>query len=205
MTTAIIPEWLPGPATVKTSPLQVDVWRVDLDDRAESAKADTLDALHEILARYLPGGRQAVEIERSASGKPYLSKPGIPLRFNLSHCRDLALVAVSACCELGVDVERIRSVGDPLRLARRALSDADIAMLEKLPSDRQLAAFLDLWTQLEARQKAFGRGIFAPPVDRASLQCVTLRPTPLHYACMCGVQPGDALELRFFRFEPVVS
>lgn len=204
MKSAFIPEWLPGPATVDTPPTQVDVWRIDLDERAESAKACTHDALHEILARYLPDGRQAVVIERSTSGKPCLSNPGFPLRFNLSHCRDLALVAISACCELGIDVERRRSLGDPLRLARRAFSDADVAILESLPPDRQPAGFLDLWTQLEARQKAFGRGVFAAPVDRASVRCITLRPTPHHYACVCGAQPRGALELRFFHFQPLV-
>ena len=57
---------------------------------------------------------------------------------------------------------------------------------------------------IEARQKAFGRGIFATPVDRASVSCSTLRPTPDHYACVCGAQPGGALELRFFRFQPLM-
>ncbi len=203
MKSAVIPDWLPGPSTVETQPLCVDVWQVDLRDAADAARAHAHSALHEILARYLPAELRPLQIARSAGGKPYLSGQPVPLYFNLSHCRDLALIAVSASCELGIDVERARTLSDPLRLARRVCDDSDVAALEPLPPERQLSAFFDLWTRLEARQKAWGRGIFATRVDRASVHCTALRPTPQHHACVCGVHSDGDLDLRYFHFEPL--
>ena len=120
--------------------------------------------MRDLLGRYLERPAEMLALSLQPGGKPFLD---LPIKFNLSHCADTALLAVTPTAEVGVDVERLREVGDPLRLAGRALTADELAQLSDAPSDRQLELFLDLWTRMEARQKAFGRGIFAARIDPA--------------------------------------
>ena len=93
---------------------------------------------------------------RSERGKPHLD--GAPLAFSLSHAPGLALIGLSPCGSIGVDVERTRRVR--LVKARRARIEEAGAALQAapLPDDGE-ARFLQAWVRLEAFAKAEGCGI----------------------------------------------
>lgn len=141
-------------------PAQIHVWRAGLDaerwpsaerlPRAERDRAGRIQrpearrrwvasrwALRVVLGRYLGEDPAAIALETGVRGKPALRDRAVSLRFNLSHSRGLAVIAVAHGQEVGVDVEWI----DPRR-------------------DRP-EAFYARWTRREAVAKCLGAGIWA--------------------------------------------
>ncbi len=118
-------------------------------------------ALRSILGIYLdvPGGD--VEIALSPTGKPelasHLAQNG--LQFNLSHSEEIALVAVSFNREVGIDVERIRPLGEMESIVERDFAAAERDAWLGLPDDQRIAAFFRCWTRKEAYLKARGVGL----------------------------------------------
>lgn len=98
-------------------------------------------------------------------GKPELVGPPSDLQFNMSHAHDVMLLAVARGRRVGVDIEHIDEPGDVRRIAARFLSPRDRDAIERLPADRQRAAFLRCWTRKEAYMKARGDGISRPLDD----------------------------------------
>src|SRR5215212_5287879 len=80
--------------------------------------------LREVLAGYLDEEPASLRIRDE--DKPRL-EPASPLRFNLSHSGDVAVVAVATEREVGVDVERIERDRDVARLAKRMFLSAEQA------------------------------------------------------------------------------
>jgi 4'-phosphopantetheinyl transferase len=94
----------------------------------------------------------------AAAGKPYLVDDR-QLRFNLSHSGAFCVIAVTRSGDVGIDVERLRPVGDPQGIARRAFTEAErAALLGCPPADRE-ALFYRIWTRKEALLKAMGLGL----------------------------------------------
>jgi 4'-phosphopantetheinyl transferase len=87
---------------------------------------------------------------------------GAELEFNLSHSGPIALYAVAARGELGVDVE----LADPYfareLIAERFFSPVEVATLRSLPHRLQPLAFLTCWSRKEAFIKAKGDGLSLP-------------------------------------------
>ena len=113
-------------------------------------------ALRLILAGYLDAPPDELRLQRGRHGKPRLAASS-DLRFNLSHCGELALVAVSRHAEVGVDVDRLRP-GMPVEaFAERFFpaSDARFVAAAAGPTERA-ERFLRLWTRKEAVVKAAG-------------------------------------------------
>jgi 4'-phosphopantetheinyl transferase len=110
-----------------------------------------------VLARYLDEDPAALRFDER--GKPALDPPS-PLRFNLSHSGDVALVAVATEREVGVDVEEVKRRRDAAALARRTMVAAERAAIDE--ADDQLLAFHRHWVAKEAFAKATGRGIASP-------------------------------------------
>jgi 4'-phosphopantetheinyl transferase len=157
--------------------------------------------MRQILAHYLACSPASLEIDRQAGGKPYLAGNDQALEFNLSHTKGMALLAVCAHRPVGVDIEVVRAVADPLRLARRVMDQASIDALQATAdTEHRLQLFLDLWTQLEARQKTHGLGIFAPAVCRESTQSFGFRVDDDWQGCVAVAASPEPVELRFFRF-----
>jgi 4'-phosphopantetheinyl transferase len=208
----IFPSWEPGPERPVLAEGLVDIWRIDLGPavprgnvaparpKRESGPGRALaqTALREILGSYLGRPAALLEILVHRGGKPYLATG--TLEFNLSHCVDMALVAVTTGKAVGIDVEVERHVEDPLRLARRVLTSEELALLESQRGACRLERFLDFWTRMEARQKAVGHGIFATAVDPASLTSVTFRPAPRHWASLSLAPRGPEPAFRFFDY-----
>lgn len=117
-------------------------------------------ALRDILARYLRMTPAGLVFAISPHGKPSIS--GVPLRFNLSHSGDLALVAVTTGGEIGVDIEWFRPGIERDRIAERFFSAREAAALRALPAAARTEAFFNCWTRKEAFIKAVGDGLSYP-------------------------------------------
>ncbi len=72
---------------------------------------------------------------------------------------DLALIAVTSGWEVGVDVERVRSVGHLEHIARKYFHAAETDAVLRAPANERDIAFLRCWTAKEAVLKAIGTGV----------------------------------------------
>ncbi|HUM02519.1 MAG TPA: 4'-phosphopantetheinyl transferase superfamily protein, partial [Thermoanaerobaculia bacterium] len=115
-------------------------------------------ALREILSRYAGRAPEALRFGKRPDGKPeLLDPPG--WRFGFSHSLDLALCGVTRRHEVGVDLEALRPLSDPLDLAERFFAPDEAATLRRLPETSRQAAFFRCWTRKEAILKATGEGL----------------------------------------------
>lgn len=119
-------------------------------------------ALRTILGKALGIRPSAVEIELEEYGKPVLPPPFQHLHFNLSHCHDLALIALGVDGPLGVDVEASDRGKSLLGCETSFCHPDEIAGLPNGEEERA-AALLDLWTSKEALLKALGTGMSLAP------------------------------------------
>jgi 4'-phosphopantetheinyl transferase len=147
-------------------------------------------ALRTILSDYLEASPQELRFANGRFGKPYLLSPnalnglsrasrgetaarsrdvesarGEPaapqLHFNLSHCEDLALIAVSAEHLVGVDVEKVRGISELSHIVERYFSGEEKRFLDSVPKEERPRAFLALWSRREATAKALGLDLSA--------------------------------------------
>jgi 4'-phosphopantetheinyl transferase len=117
-------------------------------------------ALRSILGGYLGQQPHEVAIVANSNGKPQLSIG--ELGFNLTHSEDLALIAVTRGCEIGVDVEAVRPIERLVDLARRNFHPAEIAAVDAAVAADAPSVFLRCWTRKEAVLKALGAGLRSP-------------------------------------------
>ncbi|HTR35667.1 MAG TPA: 4'-phosphopantetheinyl transferase superfamily protein [Bryobacteraceae bacterium] len=129
-------------------------------------------ALRALLGGYLGGAPSDVRFSYGTKGKPSVADAASRLRFNASNSGELAVIAVTEGCELGVDVEHIRRVADLEKVAERFFAAGETAELMALPEAVRSQGFFNCWTRKEAYIKAVGDG-FAVPLDSFR---VTLRP-----------------------------
>jgi 4'-phosphopantetheinyl transferase len=177
----IVP-WTPA-VEVRLRPGDVQVWRASLEvgpgalaglravlAEDERARADRLPCERErerftvaraflrgVLARHLGVRADRVPLRLQRAGKPEL--PGSRLRFNLSHSRDRAVVALTLGCEIGVDLEALRPVQDACAVAERYFTPREAARLRSVREADRDAAFLRCWTRKEAYVKGVGGGL----------------------------------------------
>jgi 4'-phosphopantetheinyl transferase len=153
----------------------VEVFQIGLDRPADvvAAYAATLDpgereraarlrdsgpwtvahgALRELLGARLRTAPADVALAAGPHGKPEV--PGAALRFNLSHTRALAVIALAPGFEVGVDVERLDRRS---RAVERTLTPAEAAALDSA-ADRHVE-LLRTWCRKEALAKALGGGL----------------------------------------------
>ncbi len=179
-------DWADAPNALSLTRDHVHIWRVQLNcsehalrlfeqtlEPEERARAERFHferdrrrfiaaraQLRMILARYVGIDPYALVFSYGSRGKPFLaqaSKP--PLKFNLSHSGELALVAVTRDRDIGVDLEEVRSFDDAGGLAERFFSPQENAVLRALPETARLEAFFCCWTLKEAYVKATGDGL----------------------------------------------
>lgn len=180
--------WQAAPREPRLPDDEVHVWRIELDDAAQSPRdaANCLSedetrratafhfeqdrtrfvagraALRRILASYTGQPPSELRFVYGEQGKPELVTPpgDAGLRFNLSHSRGLAICGVTRRREIGVDVERVRTRPNIERMAARFFSETENAALRSIPPKRRREAFFRCWTRKEAYLKALGSGIF---------------------------------------------
>jgi len=163
----------------------VHVWRVMLDEASAGADLAILSpeererasrlrtpllqrrfvaaraTLRSLLSLYLGKDPSTLSFAYGPNGKPAIAPP-VPIRFSVSHCRQLALVAIGSGCEMGVDVEELVAIRDAEALARRFFSPAEAAAIDSMDPARRSAAFLGVWVRKEAVVKALGAGLSYP-------------------------------------------
>jgi 4'-phosphopantetheinyl transferase len=200
----IAPRWRAGPASPRLQPDRVDIWWIDLAAVPGSPTGAQRSAAHrardDILGRYLGQTAAALNYGTSPGGKPFLHGASEALQFNLSHTLGSGLIAVAADLAVGVDIEPLRRVENPLRIARRVMSAQDIALLTTLRPQARVYRFLDLWTRMEARQKAVGRGIFQDLVDPCSVLAFSFQPRVDLFAALAVSPARGSVDLRFFHY-----
>jgi 4'-phosphopantetheinyl transferase len=135
---------------------RVDAFHFEKDRRRYTVARGALRAM---LAGRLSVAPGDLQFKFGPQGKPYLdSGPG----FNLSHCEDLALIAVAADDrDVGVDVERVRPLPELSSIEERYFSPEERAMLAAAAAAERSRVFVSLWTRREAAAKALGRDLQA--------------------------------------------
>ncbi|GAA4251971.1 4'-phosphopantetheinyl transferase family protein [Dactylosporangium darangshiense] len=142
----------------------------DPGDRRRFAAAHA--ALQRIVRERLGGAEP--RWTRGPNGKPAVE--GEPLRFNLSHAGDYALVAVAHARDVGADLQDLVPGLDFAAMARRWFPPAEAGLVEALGPGE----FARLWARKEAVVKAAGdrltRGLALPvagdpppPVEHAGV------------------------------------
>jgi len=116
-------------------------------------------ALRQILCLYLKIKPESVLFSYAGNGKPELVDciNQLNLRFNLSHSKNLALVAIAQGFRVGIDVEFVDRQRATEEIADRFFSACEVKTLRALDYAQRLEAFFDYWTRKEAYLKAFGR------------------------------------------------
>jgi 4'-phosphopantetheinyl transferase len=161
--------------------------------------------LREILGAVLGLAPNAVPIRHGLHGKPALARGVGPRHvwFSVAHCEDLALFALSRSADVGVDLERARSIEQWERVADRVLDPVERAQLRHAVDAGGDAgtAFLRHWCRVEAELKAIGCGIAGLEAHRAGkrplgFRCADLGQLPLPpevEACGARYQAAVAL------------
>jgi 4'-phosphopantetheinyl transferase len=165
---------------------QVDLWYSELESWAEigAASASSVElaraarfvfahdarrflaargVLRRVLAEYLGCEPSRVALEVAAGGKPQVA--GAALRFNMSHSRTLVVIAVTADTrgDVGVDVEPLHSLEEPLGLAAQIASTAEQQVLRRTAPALRSETILICWTRKEAALKLSGAGLSVDP------------------------------------------
>jgi 4'-phosphopantetheinyl transferase len=137
-------------------------------------------SLRAILCAYLERVPARIAFDYSSRGKPALAGQGenTPLHFNLSHSDELALLAVTRVCPLGIDLELIRPLNDADAIADRFFSARESQGLAALPPEQKPTAFFNLWTRKEAWLKATGDGI-SESLDKVEVSFLADEPARL--------------------------
>ncbi len=163
-------------------PSGLDVWCVPLDPWGEDANwsylepaeraralryrypadqarfAVTRSVLRELLGSYTGVDPAALRFTSTARGKPVLA--AFPdLSFNVSHCGAHALIAVSGCARVGVDIERLNADLRWHELLDLVCTTAEREMIDAAPLAARTDLFFRCWTAKEALLKAMGLGI----------------------------------------------
>jgi 4'-phosphopantetheinyl transferase len=135
--------------------------RADRFRRAADRESFTLrrGLLRELLGRYLELEPAAVRFSYGRWDKPSVDGD---LAFNASSSGGHALFAFARGRAVGVDIERLREIGDMEGVAARIMSARGLADY-RAEWDRVRALYA-VWTQKEAYVKALGDG-FAAPLD----------------------------------------
>jgi 4'-phosphopantetheinyl transferase len=145
-------------------------------------------ALRQVVAAYEGCSPHAVRLAAGYGERP---RAASGLELSLSHCDDLALVAV-ATSVVGIDVEPV-AAGEPRAdelddLAHATLTCAELELLERTTAAERPALWLALWVRKEALLKARGAGLGEIPLyeleaggERSDdLALLDLRPDDAH-------------------------
>jgi 4'-phosphopantetheinyl transferase len=112
-----------------------------------------------VLAAALGAAAADIRFQYTPRGKPALAGDlGDAPQFNLSHCDDLAVIAVGAKHGVGVDLESIRPIAELEAIVKRYFSHAEQSAILAERRDSPHSFFWH-WTLKEAWLKADGTGL----------------------------------------------
>lgn len=114
--------------------------------------------LRNILSRYLHLSAERISIAYSPSGKPRLDSQHreSDIMFSIAHSGDLTLIAITTNSEIGIDIERIRTMEMSGIIASQFFSKDERLELQNSPPRERLEGFFNCWTRKEAYLKAIG-------------------------------------------------
>ncbi len=142
-------------------------------------------SLRAILAKYIGEDPRSLPLTKGSSGKPCLAGSNPPVQFNASHAGNLALIAITRECRVGIDIERIRDVPDMESILESFFSLQESACIRSKKGTGRLRAFFLFWTRREAAAKALGIDLFdcfqrvvLPTPDRAGSGFRVVLPDP---------------------------
>ena len=119
-----------------------------------------------VLANYLTIEANEINYLKGEQGKPYLANPNPNnLQFNLSHTKDVALLAVTKKVAVGIDIEHNDRKTDWKGICQRFFTEPEQKALFSLAEGQQGNAFFDLWTRKEAYMKVLGTGLSLSPTE----------------------------------------
>jgi 4'-phosphopantetheinyl transferase len=121
-------------------------------------------AMRKILSRYVKARPQDVVFSHNARGKPEFGSTfaGSEIKFNLSHSRDFAVLAVTQSLRVGVDIEFINHAIATDEVAALFFSQREMNTFLALSPGEKAEAFFACWTRKEAYAKALGEGMSLP-------------------------------------------
>ncbi|TKB79955.1 MAG: 4'-phosphopantetheinyl transferase superfamily protein [Nitrospira sp.] len=157
--------------------------------------------LRAVLSRYLGVTPDVVALERSATGKPFLTRerrdrPAIT--FNLSHAHGRALIAVSYAQEVGVDLECVRSEVEVVKLSKRYFTRSEYTAIMQVPEEQRAARFFCYWVAKESLLKAQGIGLRGLSDCEV---CIEGDGVDMEVRPRLGAQFTDTLQVRFLPCE----
>ena len=113
-----------------------------------------------LLSQYVGLPTAQLHFETQAQGKPTLMTPSsIPIQFNVSHARGMALIVLTLQHAVGIDVEWIDRKIHDRDIAERYFSAQESTYLASLPPTERTHQFFGFWTCKEAYLKMQGKGI----------------------------------------------
>jgi 4'-phosphopantetheinyl transferase len=117
--------------------------------------------LRTLLGRHLDLDPRRLAFSANEFGKPRLAGDG-QIQFNLSHCEERAVLAISDTAEVGIDLECERPI-EHVDLAKRYFHPNEVAAVTASRDEaEQRRAFFLVWTLKEAVVKALGTGLSTP-------------------------------------------
>lgn len=121
--------------------------------------------VRDLLSRYADRSPEDWRFKKGEQGKPEIIDAPLPLRFNLSHTKNMIICAVTLQQDIGCDVEHTERKSDVLAVADRFFSKQETSDLFSLPESQQRSRFFDYWTLKESYIKAWGQGLSIPLSD----------------------------------------
>ncbi len=113
--------------------------------------------LRQLLGETLGVAPSRIRFASTEVGKPFVAFPeNGGIYFNLAHSGRQIVYAFSKHPDMGIDIERIRTVDDIDLLARKYFSAEEYAIVINLPSWEKNKAFVRIWCIKEALIKATG-------------------------------------------------
>jgi 4'-phosphopantetheinyl transferase len=119
--------------------------------------------LRETLGSYLGISPDEIIFDYGQNGKPELVNSSVAgkIKFNLSHSKEYAVLALTHTDEIGVDIELIKNIPEMFDIAQELYTENENDLL-KNASDESKNIFFRFWTRKEAIIKAVGKGLSAP-------------------------------------------
>lgn len=121
--------------------------------------------IRDLLSYYADIAPQAWQFEKGSKNKPEVVNCPLPLRFNISHTKNLIICAVTLEDDIGCDVENTARDNDVSAIADRYFSSTETDELFSLPAAQHRHRFFDYWTLKESYIKAWGLGLAIPLTD----------------------------------------
>ena len=121
--------------------------------------------IRDLLSQYADVKPENWRFEKGEKDKPEIINPPLPLRFNISHTKELIICAVTLNDDIGCDAEYVDRNNDVLNIADRYFSASEVKELFSLPKEQQRNRFFDYWTLKESYIKTLGLGLAIPLGD----------------------------------------